>query len=172
MKYYFSLLAVFFLLYFVEFFFARISPVFSFSFILVFLLTFAFFVPSKTRYYYRSLIPISIICGLAADGMSALPTGVVFIVYLAISFLIMNIAKNLPQGEDLRALALIIFCSVFILRIILSLAFNYSDMSAVGGDIVPAFFSAVFSFVIGLSLAFLMETKKGTLVAKILFSED
>jgi len=172
MKYYFSLAVIFFLLCFFELFFARILPVFNFSFVLIFLLTAAFFVPSKTRYYYRSLLPISAICGLAADGMSVLPTGITFVVYLIISLLVMNIAKNLPQGEDLRALAIIIFCSVFFSRLVLSFVFNHASVLVAGKDIVSAFFSAVLSSVFGLFLAFLIETKKGSAFAKILFSEE
>jgi hypothetical protein len=104
--------------------------------------------------------------------MSALPTGAILITYLMISLLVMNIAKNLPQGEDLRVLAIMIFCSVFVLRIVLSFVFNHSNFSIVGKDIVTAFFSAAFSSVVGLFLVFLAETKRGSAVVKILFSEE
>jgi len=172
MKYYFSLIVAFFVLYFTELFFARILPTFNFSFVLIFLLTAAFFAPTKTRYYFRSLIPISIICGLVADGMSALPTGVIFTTYLIISLLVVNIVKNLPQGEDLRILVIIIFCSVFLLRIALSSVFNYPSFLVVGKDIISAFFSAAFSSIVGLFIAFLAETKRGSGIVKILFSEE
>jgi len=172
MRYYVSLVIIFFFLWFIELFFARIFPVFNFSFALTFLLTVAFFAPTKTSYYYRALLPILIICGLVVDGMSVLPTGVVLVTYLVISLLVMNIAKNLPHGEDLRAFAIIIFCSVFASRIILSFIFNFSNFSVVGKDMVSAFLSAAFSVVIGLFFAYLSETKNGSTVAKTLFFEE
>lgn len=172
MKYYVSLIIIFFSLCFIELFFALIFPVFNFSFILTFLLTVAFFVPTKTRYYYRSILPIVIVCGLAVDGMSTLPTGTIFITYLLVSLLVLNVAKNLPQGEDLRAFVVVVFLAVFLLQVILSFVFNHFNFFVVRKDIFSAFFSATFSSVIGLFLAYLLETKKGSAFVKILFFEE
>lgn len=172
MRYYFLLICVFIGLTAIDLFFARLFSHADLSVALAFLLTLAFIAPQKTRFILRSMIPLVLVCGFAAETLSALGSGVVFIVYGLLAAIIIAIAQNLPRADDTKYFIIVILAASFIGRIIMGMVFNRLGVDVLLAILPNAAIFSVFTTVCGALFAYFLETPAGQRFGKVLFNEE
>ncbi|MDO8512233.1 MAG: hypothetical protein Q7S57_03080 [bacterium] len=172
MKYYLTLIGFFVVLVGLDMFFSRLFMRSNVSLVLAFLLTTAFIIPQKTRYIFRTLIPLMLICGLAGDSMSAVSPGIIFITYCLLAIIVLSISKNIPSADSIGYLILVVFSVCLIYRLFFGVVFNGISFEIVSSVLLPSFFSAIYTTVGAVVIAYLFETSFGRGLGKIIFNED
>jgi len=165
-KYYFYLVILFFSLIGLEIFFANLFPRMTIPLVLSFLIAFAFFTPSKTRYPYNAVVPVALISAFAGDAVSSLPSGVVFFVYIVMSLLTVNLAVNVPREKDVKILMLLSVLFILASRIVFVIWIRNPGLllsrtfmlHSFGTAIIGSVFVVMFYFVLNNSLEWLTKT--------------
>lgn len=172
MKYYLSLFCIFVILSGLDLFFSRLFIRSNISFVLAFLLTSAFIIPQKTRFIFRTLIPLMLICGLAGDSMSAVAPGIIFFTYCLLALIVITISKNIPSGDSIGYLIPVIFFVCLIFRLSFGIIFNGISFSIIYAILLPSFLSAIYTTVGAVMFAYLFETPFGNGLGKIIFNSE
>lgn len=172
MRYYLLLGAIFVVLVVVDLFFARIFAHNDLSITLVFLLTSALVAPQKTRFIFRSLIPIVLVCVIATDILSAVNPVVVFIAYVILTMIIVTIAQNVPRADDTTLFILTIFIVSFLFRFTMGLIFNRLNGDVLLAILLPAGITAIFTTVCATAFAYVLEMPAGQKFGKLLFNDE
>jgi len=172
MKYYSTLVGIYLLLSAGDLFLSRLFMHANFSMTLAFILTIAFIAPQKTRFIYRSIFPVFLVCGLAAENLSALPTGLVFLAYSFMTLIAVGLSKNIPRTDNLGALLAFVFCASLFFQFVFGVFANRFSGGLMVALIFPALKTAFFTAGSGLLLVVLLETAFGRTLEKILFNEN
>lgn len=172
MKYYFTLVCLFLVLFGADLYLANLFAHANISVALVFVLAVAFLAPQKTRFVYRTLIPIIFLCGFTADSLSAVSPGIVFLAYFFMALFVLTIAKNIPRADSVGMLALVIFFTTLVYGIFIGLAVNHFSGIVVLALLAPSLLLAVCTTAGATIVAYFFETPFGEGVGKILFNTD
>jgi len=151
---------------------ARLFMRANISFVLAFLLTFAFMAPQKTRFIYRTMIPLMLICGLAGDSMSAVSPGIIFVCYCLLAIIVILIAKNIPNADSVGYLAIVVFGVTILFRVLFGGVFNGLSSTVLVSILLPAFLSALYTAILAFGFAYSLETPFGNGFGKIIFNSD
>jgi len=171
MKYLLTLLSAYFVLIAADLFFLRMFPHSAISVSLMFLLASAVAAPQKTRFVYRALFPIIIVCGLVGDILSSRGLGIVFTTYILIALVVVLVVKNLPQGGNVQIFVFIFFVMTFVYRIAMYFIGGIRDV-AFFPQLFSALSSSLYCSVGALILLIFINSRKFEKLSKLLFRED
>lgn len=172
MRYYLSLFGLFVFLSVLDLFVSRLFMRANISFVLAFLLTSAFVIPQKTRFIYRTMIPLMLVCGLAGDSVSAVSPGVIFICYCLLAVIVVSISKNIPSADSVGYLVAVVFGVAILFRVVFGILFNGLSPAVFVSILLPAFLSAIYTAILAFVFAYLLETPFGHGFGKIIFNSD
>jgi len=172
MRYYLMLGASFVVLFSIDLFLSRLFMHTNISIVLSFLLTVAFFAPQKTRFFYRTLIPVAFVCGIVADGLSGLSPGIIFLSYVVLSIIVLEISKNIPSADSVWVLMLSVFTISLLFRLIIGLVSNQFVADVFLTIFYSSIVSAFYTTIGAAFFAFSFETSFGSAVGKIIFNSE
>ncbi len=112
MRYYISLFVLYIFLIFGEVFINLVSP-FRFKIPVIFplLIVIAVSAPFRSRFSYRTALPLIFIGSFALETISAVSAGLVFIISFCISLVALSLIKHFMYEEDFKALIVTLFFS-------------------------------------------------------------
>lgn len=171
MKYLFTLFFVYFVLIASDLFFLRMFPHLIISSSLMFLLASAAVVPQKTRFVYRALFPVIIICGFVADILSSSGRGIVFATYVLMALIVVLTIKNLPQGGNIHIFVSLFFVLTLIYRMAMSFMGGFNGLN-LSRHFLFALISSLFCSIGAIIILGLINTRRFEKISKLLFRED